>query len=341
MKINKTAEELIQKLMDKHPHTLLTIGILKKGETSFKLFDASGEIPYESHLYEMGSIGKTFTTSLLAKYVAEGKINLEDSVAKYIPELDGDEKYYPTLKRLATHTAGYPTRYPIDDWSDMAKLIKIIMTLPFKPQSASEFPLNKEKLIRLTKQRKLKDKDYGWMYANFGIALIGLAVSNVAGMSFSKLLAEYFREELKLESSFVGVGHKRLLTGFDKKNRDIGNYLPDEEEWMIPPGYGMISNAEDLLEYAKMNIDGCPSYLGLCHENYAKGDEDYKMDMGLGWWLNSREKLFWHGGNTDGFSTALMFSKEKESAIVILMNVADYKERELITNAVWAGNWEN
>jgi CubicO group peptidase (beta-lactamase class C family) len=95
---SKKASGLIKKITSDKEHIRLTVGIFHNGETVCKLFNSAGEIPYESHLYEMGSVGKVFVKSLLAKYLHEGKMNLDDSVAKYMPELS-DEKYYPTLKR--------------------------------------------------------------------------------------------------------------------------------------------------------------------------------------------------------------------------------------------------
>jgi len=340
MKINEQSIELIQKLMDKHPHTLLTIGVLHKGETSFKLFDASGEIPYESHLYEMGSIGKTFTTSLLAKYVSKGKMNLDDSVAKYISVLD-DEKYYPTLKRLATHTAGYPADYELD--------MKLLMNLLWKYYIKREQPIiqdnmtvSKEKLIRLAKKRKLKDTDYPWVYSNFGMSLLGLALSNVAGKDFLTLMTEYINQDLKLKNTFVGTNYDQLVKGYDVKNQEIIPWFITKDDQYIPAGGGMLTTAEDLLEYARLNLEETPEYLTLCHDYQAPGGKGSgNMDMALGWWFNTRDKICWHAGNVNGCATSLSFTKGKDFAIVALANVYSYDEREPLTNAVLLENWDN
>jgi len=337
MIINDKANELIQGLMKKHPHTLLTIGILHKGETSFKLFNKEGEIPYESHLYEMGSIGKTFTISLLAKYVSEGKMKLDDSVAKYIPELN-DGKYYPTLKRLATHTAGYPTRYPIDTWGE-------IFSMNWKHFTGKQYSfldyawMDKERILKIAKYTKLKDKDYKWRYANFGIAFLGLAIANVAQKSPCELLTDYYQGELGLKNTVTTVGEKKILTGFDKKNRVKDNWQVDEHEYMSFAGGGPVTTAEDMLEWARLNIEETPSYLALAHETRATGS--ILGHMGLGWWLNLKGGTLWHGGNTDGFATYLTFAKEKEFALVILANVAEYKEYFPLGNAIINENWES
>ena len=339
MKINKTAQDLINQLMERHPNTLLTIGTLHNGKTSFKLFDKTGEIPYQSHLYEMGSIGKTFTTSLLAKMVSEGEMSLDDSVAKYIPELN-DGKYYPTLRRLATHTAGYPEDYEAED-------LKLIIPLLWRMYVKREqlliqdvMAVSKVKLIRFAKKRELKDEDYPWVYSNFGMALLGLAISNVAGTDFMTVMTEFVQQVLKLTNTFVGTNTDQLIPGYDLKNRKITPWIVTKEDQYISAGGGMITTAEDLLKYAEWNLAETPDYLIVAHEYQAKGQKD-GMTMALGWRLNPDEKIWWHFGNTSGFATSLAFSKEKDFAVVILANIQDYAEREPLLNAVLLENWES
>lgn len=339
MIINNEANELIEKLMTKHPNTLLTIGALKKGETTFKLFDKNGEIPYESHLYEMGSIGKTFTTSLLAKLISEGKMNLDDPVSKYIPELEAG-KYYPTLKRLATHTAGYSENFNVEE--DLKLSLKILWrnVILRKQQLLQDvYTMNKEKMIQLTKVAKLEDKDYSWVYSNFGMALLGQAISHVAGKDFISLMNEYMQQELQLSNTTVATNYDQLIQGYDVKNQAISPYIADAKEMFFPAGAGMFSTAEDLLEYARLNLKETPAYLALGHVYQAAGNEKSGgMDMALGWWLNTREKIWWHGGNTSGFATSLAFIKETDFAAVILANIQDYEERSPLGNEILLAN---
>jgi len=341
MKISEKANELIQKLMEKHPHTLLTIGTLNKSETSYKLFDKTGEIPYESHLYEIGSIGKTFTTSLLAKYINEGKMSLDDTVAKYISELD-DVQYYPSLKRLATHTAGYPEDYELQyDLRLTGKLLWKYYIKREQPIIQDNMTVNKEKLIRFAKKRKLKDEDYPWIYSNFGISLLGLALSNVAKKDFMTTMTEFIQHDLKLKNTYVGVNYDQLVQGYDLKNQEIIPWFVPKDNQFIPSGGGMLANSEDLLEYARLNLAETPEYLTIAHEYHAPRGENVSNFMGLGWWGDTQEKIFGHGGNTSGFATYLLFSKEKDFAVVILANISDYEEREPLGNAVLSENWKN
>ena len=196
MTFSEKTHELITAILKKHPYTKLTVGVLKDGEKSFKLFDRTGEIPYQEYFYEIGSITKVFTTSLLAKYLQAGKMNLDDSIATYISELD-DNKYYPTLKRLATHSSGYPTEHPANnyfweyyEWNEMPEMIRyyrrgIKSRLLKRPTPTFKLErMTLDKMIHFAKKEKLEDKDYPWAYSNFGIALLGLAISRVADRPF-------------------------------------------------------------------------------------------------------------------------------------------------------------
>ena len=66
-------------------------------------------LPQEEHIYEIGSITKTFTSSLLSKAISEGKVSLDDSIDTYLDLQKKD--YYPTIQRLVTHTSGYKGYY--------------------------------------------------------------------------------------------------------------------------------------------------------------------------------------------------------------------------------------
>ena len=327
MNFSTKTNKLIKKATANKPHMKFTVGILHKGETSYKLFDSSGEIPYESHPYEMGSIGKTFTTSLFAKYVQEGKMRLDDSIAAYIPELDGN-RYHPTLKRLATHTAGYPERYPIDTWGELFSIVG--KQLRSKPINIAEYiTMDRQKMIDLAKGRKLQDKDYKWEYSNFGISLLGQAVSQAADKPFLALMREFISQDLALSNTFVGTNHKNLVTGYDFKHREVEHWPVDEGEYIIPAGAGMVSNAEDLLQFANMHMEEHLGYLGLTHVWYDVKSKH--SNMGLGWWIDAKNPdMFFHGGNTGGFASMLAFDKKKKTAVVILANVNFYREREAL-----------
>jgi CubicO group peptidase (beta-lactamase class C family) len=89
---------------------VITVGIIKNGDTSYVLYGGNGvTLPQATHIYEIGSITKTFTAALLFKAVDEGKINIDDAINKHLnlPK----KEYYPAIRRIITHTSGYNRLY--------------------------------------------------------------------------------------------------------------------------------------------------------------------------------------------------------------------------------------
>ena len=57
---------------------------------------------------KIGSISKVFTGEILAKFVTEGRVSLDDEIRKFIPSLVNSDAGKITLKELSTHTSGLP-----------------------------------------------------------------------------------------------------------------------------------------------------------------------------------------------------------------------------------------
>lgn len=112
MKLDKKSKKLIKDLYKGRKHIELTIGILKDGETEVVHWGPDHKVVDGPEVvYAVGSICKPFTTSWMAKFMAEGKLDLETPINEYIPGLP--KRYYPNLERLATHTSASrwnPTR---------------------------------------------------------------------------------------------------------------------------------------------------------------------------------------------------------------------------------------
>jgi CubicO group peptidase (beta-lactamase class C family) len=172
-------------------------------------------------------------------------------------------------------------------------------------------------MINRAKKLKLQDKDYAWAYSNFGMALLGEAIGACAGKSFYELINQFF-QDLGMESTSAGT-HPDLMKSYDANGKNSEHWHASEKESLIPAGIGMVSTAEDLLHFAKINMEEAHDYLKLCHESHAKVND--RFEMGLGWWKIPQDGIICHGGDTDGFSTMLSFTKEKEIAIVFLANL--------------------
>lgn len=307
---------LIKKTCKGKKHLKLTVGYLASNHPVIKIFNENGElVTSKKYHYEIGSITKTFTISLLSKYIFENKMSINDSIQKYIGELREDV-YYPTLLRLSTHSSGYSTRLPLNK----KEYFNIILSLisgsgDMYKNNPINMDLNKMKI--LLENNKLKDADYQWKYSNFGMSLIGFCLGIVSGKGYWDTMKDFLQNELGLSDTYLGTSNNNLH-GYDRKNVDCGNWKWNKDN-LMSPACAISSTAEDLLKYAKINILEDKPYLSLCHKKHGIGKEKY--DMGLGWRiLKKNNNVIFHGGDTGCFSSFLGIDKEKKVASVVLAN---------------------
>jgi len=318
MEIDLNTRKLINKTCKGKNKIKLTIGTFAADKSTIYVFDDTGEVVNEDYIYEIGSITKTFTASLLAKSIYNGSMSLDDQISTYIDGLDS-KRYYPTLKRLITHTAGYPGFLPLTKTDNF----KYIMTMIFGGKKEGVFPfhLDLDNMKRLLNKYSLKDKDYPWKYSNFGFALIGYAISMKEGRNFKEIMDSFISEELCLKNSFTGTSPGRNLRGYNSRNNDIGNWIWGDD--LTAPAGDISSTASDLLEYARIIMYEEIPYLNLYNQKYTIVSHPFfnDCDMGFGWLLyKSDNNIIWHNGGTGAFRSFLSIDKGKKHAVVILSN---------------------
>src|SRR5437868_9147166 len=122
--------------------------------------------------YSIGSISKQFTATAMLLLQEQGKLSLDDKVAKFIPDLTRANEV--TIRQLLSHTSGYQDYWPQD------------YVPPFMLQ-----PITAEKILDLWAKKPL-DFEPGtqWQYSNTGYVIAGLVVEKAAGMALVPFLRE-------------------------------------------------------------------------------------------------------------------------------------------------------
>jgi CubicO group peptidase (beta-lactamase class C family) len=314
--MNTEIRSLIAKQCKGKPNIKLTVGYLLDGSPTVSVFDESGEIDNVDYIYEIASITKTFTASLIAKYLHEGKLSLDDSLDAYLPNLP-KKGYYPTIKRLLTHTSGYARNLP----ASRAAYLKLGLHMT-NDLFASTLYMDEQKMMEILSRIKLSDKDYGWQYSNFGFGLLGYIIGKVSGKGYSATMDEFLSIDLQLQNAYTGACPNKNLPGYNKYEPSGGNM-----DWSgnhLRSAGDMSATAKDLLRYAEINAKEELPYLSICHKRYAKHSflisSLLDVDMGLGWWTGRKEPWLMHGGDTALFSSALVADKKRKTAAVVLSN---------------------
>src|SRR5216110_1815994 len=92
----------------------VAVAVWVNGKTSFFNYgmadNAQNRPVTADSIFNLGSVGKVFATTLLAQTVKQGELSLDDPVAKYVTELQrGGDVRRITLGELASHSSGLPT----------------------------------------------------------------------------------------------------------------------------------------------------------------------------------------------------------------------------------------
>ena len=319
MGFSTKTQELIDRLYEGREHVQLTVGTLKNGRIECVHYDEKQNVSDEKLIYPVGSICKTFTASLLAKHIKNGSVDLKASLSEYIKGLPSG--YYPTVERLLTHHSGYGIA-PFNLLQMLEKLMHmnrengLLHVNPFRG-----YPVESDMMKTLSNER-LKDRDYKFEYSNFAFGVLGYIAGLVEGTDFFTAMENYVAE-LGLEDTSLKNSD---MTGYDKKGNACKPWQWENVDIIAPAG-ALLSSMEDLLKFAKLNLDGLHPYLDICHKKYADGDKNF--DQGLAWRVKKDSQISYHVGNAGAFTCVLAIDRAVGNAVAIGLNYALVDVEEL------------
>jgi len=306
-----TENELIKisEICKDKSHIRFTIGTYHDGKIDRYLFGSDGiELPFEKHVYEIGSITKTFTSTLIAKAIAEKKLFLEDTLNHFLSDLPQD-RVYPIIRRLVTHTAGYPTD---DEWIRPEELDLFEKDFAFNPYDTVDM----ERLTEIIISRIVEDKDYDMAYSNIGVSVMDSVLESIYHKDYDILLQELL-DEIGLSDTYLGDQkvNGNLLCGFTDDNVNTGHFYWKKAGKIKAAGY-LFSTADDLLKYAAYLMDEKNTYLKPCFTK----QNCIGPDMGICWQLKPDSGFAWHNGGTRSFHSFLCMDTIHKNAVSILVN---------------------
>ncbi len=260
--------------------------------------------------FEIGSISKTMNATLLALLVDAGKLDLDDPLQKHLPDdVRAPEKEGKPilLSHLVTHTSGLPA----------------IPTTLDGPADNPYARLTEQKLLAALATTQLESvPGSAFAYSNFGAMLLSLVISRHTEKGFEAQLRSQLFAPLGMASSFIAVQAKA--------KRAIG-HLPNGDvtsAWDFEPSLagvgGIKASLNDMVAYAKAQLDPPEGVLGKAIEFTHKEHSKVGQSIGLGWLrapLNGRTLLA-HEGGTGGFSSFIAIDIERKRAVAILADTS-------------------
>ncbi len=281
-------------------------------------------------IFEMGSITKVFTATLLTLAVERGEVKLDDPVAKYLPAIvhmpeRGGKQI--TLRDLAQHMSGLP-RMPSN----------------FAPKDANNpyADYDDAQLFAFLSSYALpRDIGSKWEYSNLGVGLLGEVLARRAGMSYPALVKRRILDPLGMTSSGI------TLTPEEAKRFAIGHdgYLRPTAHWDLAAlaGAGALrSDADDMLTFLAANIGLTPTPLKSAMDATLAVKRIPNLpnnEQALGWDVRHSPygDIIWHNGGTGGFRTMIAFNPAVKVGVVVLTNVANESGGDDIAFHILAG----
>lgn len=278
------------------------------------LLDASGQtriiavgVPPD-RVFEIGSITKVFTGSVLADMVSRGEVRLEDPVATFLPAtvtIPSRNGRQITLLDLATQTSGLP-RLP----GNLAPRDSSNPYADYTVRQLYDF---------LSGYTLPRDVGATYEYSNLGLGLLGHALALKAGMSYEELVRRRILVPLGMRETAITLTpalRARLAPGHDAGGEPVPN-------WDLPTlaGAGALrSTARDMLIFLAANIDSTKAPLSRA---LRQAHTPRRGIVGLGWHIVSRPAatVVWHNGGTGGYRSYTGFDPARRIGVVVLSNV--------------------
>ncbi|MFI9380008.1 serine hydrolase [Kutzneria sp. NPDC052558] len=296
------------------------LGILRGDESvqaSFGVLDKNtGAAVADDSVFQIGSITKVWTTTMIMQLVDDGRLDLDAPVADVLPELrlsDPDVAKRVTLRHLVTHTSGIDGDHFVDTGRGDDCVQKYVDGLD---QAAQVHPLGAT-----------------MSYSNAGFVLAGRVIEQVTGQTWDAALRERLITALGLKRTVTLPEEAVPLGAAVGHEAAEGEELRPVKDFMLPRNLGpaglITASAADVLAFARMHLDGGADLLS---EASAAAMTEWQVDVpnrhticdswGLGWMLFDWDghRIIGHDGNTRGQSAFLRIVPEFGLAITVLAN---------------------
>lgn len=313
--------ETISALMEKHQVPGVATGVLVDGQ----VFKAGYGITSVEHpldvtadtLFQVGSISKTVTATMIMMLVETGKVDLEAPFQSYFPEFkvnDETAASQATIRHLLTHTSGWAG----DVFEDTGE----------GDDAGARY------MALMAEVGQLAPIGTLWSYNNANFYLLGHLIEMVLGESYLSAVQRMLFDPLGMTQTFLrpadvithrfAVGHL-IVDGKVKVGRP----------WALPraiyPVGGIVTCVADLLRYARFHMgDGrtasgqqllSPESLALMQQpHFEIGGAN--QAIGLAWHINDRDgiRFLSHGGGTKGQISRLVIAPSRNFAYAVFTN---------------------
>jgi CubicO group peptidase (beta-lactamase class C family) len=324
---------LLNQVEEYMPDISMVIGIISPNGTQVYSY---GDISKENStnvngdsIFDIGSITKTFTTTLLVDMVKRGLINLDDPIEKYLPDnvkVPTYNRHMITIENLATHTSGLPD-FPAG-WN---------RNQSYTNEQVYNF------LSNITLQR---EPGVFADYSDFGMGLLGHILAIKSGISYEKLVKDRILNVLGMDSTGIAMNSTAVTYPDILKSRLAKGHSGGEEVTLefIPEALqsagALYSTTNDLMKYLSANLGLIKTKINDMLQETHLIRSEYQQPpaarataelfssnkslstsyVGLGWFVDTNlgTEIIQHSASIDGYSSFMGFNPDKQVGLVQL-----------------------
>ncbi len=276
--------------------------------------DLARKTPMDAEkLFRIGSLTKTFTSTVILQLVDERKIYLEDKLSKFFPAVP--HSALVTIRQLADMSSGYSEYFDTEEFQQKVandpshaytpdELIGMVSSLPLKFTPGAQFD-----------------------YCNTNYILLGMIIEKVTRNSVAEEIWKRISIPLGLKNTKLLIGRKvegDFCRGYGYESTMLEKYPPDFTEMVdVSSAWSagsMMSSMEDLIKFSKaLGLGTLISpevqterlkYRILSIPRYGYGIGVMHIDNYVG-----------HQGTIYGFNSIMLYNKEKGRTIVVYVNI--------------------
>ncbi|MDW3647696.1 MAG: serine hydrolase domain-containing protein [Bacteroidia bacterium] len=262
----------------------------------------------QKHQFYLASVSKQFTGMACLLLVHEGKLDLDDKLSSFYPQLSYADSV--SIRQMLHHSSGIPDYYGLG---------------VYKPGMTNEDVLNA--LLNDTHLDFVPGTEF--RYSNSAYVLLSLLAEKASGTTFSDLLEEKVFNPLGMNSTLVYDREKEMPA------RAIGySEEGDKKDYhaFTTGGGGLFSNIPDLYTWERALYTDKLIPQDLMKEAYIPGKlaEPEMTKYGFGWFIDKdNPHRVWHSGSLEGFRNLMKRDMKDEILLLYLTNNSFGKLAEL------------
>ncbi|QIX27538.1 beta-lactamase family protein [Nocardioides sp. JQ2195] len=267
----------------------------------------SGEPPTVDQQFLIASNSKTFTAVAIMALRDEGKLDLDDTLERFVPECGHAGV---TVRQMLAHCSGMQREPVTDVWETLQQ------------------PDRRELVEGFAQAERVLRPHHHWHYSNLVYAMLGEVIARLDGREWFDSIKARILDPLGMTRTTLGLQHDPVTGYYVPPFHDVPILEPTFDFAAMAACGGLASTARDLTQWLLFVADPVEEVLSpdtfeeMLQPQIMVDRERWTLAFGLGFMLHRKGERFFvgHTGGMPGHVTGLFTHRESGTGGMVLMN---------------------